>query len=95
MTIFCSTSADFCSPPAVSTHKCISGGGKQKSADVKRKTVTLIYPDPYLYKYIKHSCGVIYTCEFESASEDKARQRHVYDQGTLTEGEGSVQLTSS
>jgi hypothetical protein len=23
------------------------GGGKQKSTDVKRKTVTLIYPDPY------------------------------------------------
>jgi hypothetical protein len=40
-------SADFRSPPAGSTHKCISGGGKWKSADVKQKTVTLIYPDPF------------------------------------------------
>jgi hypothetical protein len=50
MTVFCSASADFRSPTAGSTHKCISGGGgrKRKSADVKRKTVTLIYPDPYL-----------------------------------------------
>jgi hypothetical protein len=39
-------SADFCSPPAGSTHKHISGGGKQKSADVKQKTVTLIYLYP-------------------------------------------------
>jgi hypothetical protein len=36
-------------PPAGYTHKCISGGGgrKWKSADVKQKTVTLIYPDPW------------------------------------------------
>jgi hypothetical protein len=45
MTIFRSTSADFRSPPAGSTHKRISGGGKWKSTDVKLKTVTLIYPN--------------------------------------------------
>jgi len=39
-------SADFCSPPAGSTHKRMSGGGKWKSAEFKRKTVMLIYPDP-------------------------------------------------
>ncbi len=52
MTVFCSTSADFRSLSAGSTHKPISGGGgrKRKSADVKWKTVTLIYPDPHLYK---------------------------------------------
>ena len=47
MTVFRSTSADFRSPPAGSTHKHMSGGGKQISADVKRKMVTLIYLDPY------------------------------------------------
>jgi hypothetical protein len=41
--------ADFRSPPAGSTHNCISGGRKQKSADIKRKTVTSIYPDPLFF----------------------------------------------
>jgi hypothetical protein len=31
------------------------GGRKQKFADVKRKTVTLIYPDPLVTRKIKFS----------------------------------------
>jgi hypothetical protein len=40
----------FRSLPSGSTHK--STGGEQKSADVPRKTYTLIYPDPEVHKAI-------------------------------------------
>jgi hypothetical protein len=41
MTIFCSMSADFCSPPASSMWKAKSGSG------ALRKYEMLIYPDLY------------------------------------------------
>jgi hypothetical protein len=46
MTVFCSMSADFCSPPAGSTHKSINGWAEAEIHVVQRKMVTLIYPDP-------------------------------------------------
>ncbi len=51
-------SADFHSPPTGSTHKCMSGGKKEKSADVKQKTVMLIYPDPNIYSHIVHALSL-------------------------------------
>jgi hypothetical protein len=49
-------SVDFRSPPAGSTHKRISRGvgRRQKSADVKQKTVTSIYTDPVLARMFFH-----------------------------------------
>jgi hypothetical protein len=46
VTVFRSTSADFCSPTGGSTHKSINGQAEAEIRIVQRKTVTLIYPDP-------------------------------------------------
>ncbi len=46
VTVFCRTSADFCSPPGFIGLRHLAGEQGAESTDVWQKTVTLIYPYP-------------------------------------------------
>jgi hypothetical protein len=48
VTVFCLTSADFCFPPPLMCLWVEPAGGEQKSADIERQMVMLIYPYPSL-----------------------------------------------